>query len=176
MMQGKIGLEEHFAVNETLMDSKGFMPEDFWIELRGRLLDIHEKRLGLMDRYGIERMILSLNAPVVQAIPDVRRAVEVARIANDVLAEEVAKRPDRFSGLAALPMQDPEAASQEFTRCVKELSFRGALVNGFSQVREVNSTVYSGQCAMLEPPRSTMCATQTTSSSPPARKSFWRKK
>ena len=142
MMQGKIGLEEHFAVNETLMDSKGFMPEDFWIELRGRLLDIHEKRLGLMDRYGIERKILSLNAPAVQAIPDVRRAVEVARIANDVLAEEVAKRRDRFSGLAALPMQDPEAASQEFTRCVKELKFTGALVNGFSQVREVNSTVY----------------------------------
>jgi hypothetical protein len=84
-MEGKIGLEEHFAVNETLMDSKGFMPEDFWIELRSRLLDIHEKRLGLMDRYGIERMILSLNAPAVQAIPDVRRAIEVARIANDVL-------------------------------------------------------------------------------------------
>jgi gamma-resorcylate decarboxylase len=141
-MNGKIGLEEHFAVDGTVMDSKGFIPEESWTELRYRLLDIHRKRLELMDRYGIERMILSLNAPAVQAIPDVNRAIEVARIANDVLAEEVAKRSDRFSGLAALPMQDPEAAAQELTRCIKELRFVGALVNGFSQVREVNSTVY----------------------------------
>jgi gamma-resorcylate decarboxylase len=141
-VDGKIGLEEHFAVEGTLMDSKGFIPEDAWTELRSRLLDIHGKRLQLMDRYGIERMILSLNAPAVQAIPDAKRAIEVARIANDVLAEEVAKKTDRFSALAALPMQDPEAASQELTRCINELQFVGALVNGFSQVREVNSTVY----------------------------------
>src|SRR4029079_10215283 len=101
-MQGKIGLEEHFAVTETVMDSKGFMPEDFWIELRGRLLDIHDKRLRLMDKHGMERMILSLNAPTVQAIPDVKRAIELARMANDALADEVAKNPKRFSGFAAL--------------------------------------------------------------------------
>src|SRR4029453_15346601 len=42
--------------------------------------------------------------------------------------------PDRFVGVAALAMQDPEIATQELERCVKELGFRGALVNGFSQV------------------------------------------
>jgi gamma-resorcylate decarboxylase len=141
-MQGKIGLEEHFAVTETVMDSKGFMPDDFWTELRGRLLDIHDKRLRLMDKYGMERMILSLNAPTVQAIPDVKRAIEIARMANDALANEVVKNTKRFSGFAALPMQDPEAASRELTRCVKELKFVGAMVNGFSQVREENSTIY----------------------------------
>src|SRR6478672_1653255 len=141
-MQRKIALEEHFAVDDTLMDSAPLVQGDHWTELRSRLLDLHGRRIDLMDRHGIERMILSLNAPAVQAIPDVKRAIEVARIANDVLAEEVAKRQDRFSGLAALPMQDPEAASQELTRCVKELKFTGALVNGFSQVGEVNSTLY----------------------------------
>ena len=35
-MQGKIGLEEHFAINETLMDSAGFVPDDHWPELRSR--------------------------------------------------------------------------------------------------------------------------------------------
>ena len=70
-MQGKIGLEEHFAINETLNDSRQFMPEDFWAELRGRLLDIHEKRLSLMDKFGIQMMILSLNSPTIQGIPDV---------------------------------------------------------------------------------------------------------
>ena len=102
-------------------------------ELGPRLTDFQDKRLRLMDASGVEIMILSLNAPAVQAIPDVKRAIAVAREANDVLAAEIAKRPDRFAGFAALPMQDPDAAARELTRCVKELGFVGALVNGFSQ-------------------------------------------
>lgn len=141
-LPGKIALEEHFAIEDTLMDSAGFVPDDHWPELRSRLLDIHDKRLRLMDTHGIERMILSLNAPAVQAIPDTRRANEIARRANDVLAAEVAKRPDRFSAFAALPMQDPELATRELERCVKQLGFVGALVNGFSQVGDPNTVRY----------------------------------
>ena len=95
-----------------------------------------------MDEYGIETMLLSLNAPAVQAIPDKTRADETARKANDYLAEQVRRRPDRFQGLAALAMQDPELATRELERCVKELGFRGALVNGFSQVGDVETAVY----------------------------------
>ena len=39
-------------------------------------------------------------------------------------------------------MQDPEAAARELERCVKELGFRGALVNGFSQVGDADTAVY----------------------------------
>jgi gamma-resorcylate decarboxylase len=141
-MQGKIGLEEHFAINETLMDSAGFVPDDHWPELRSRILDIHERRLRLMDEHGMEMMILSLNAPAVQAIPEPKRAHEVAQRANDFLAEQVRRRPDRFQALAALPMQDPDLASRELERCVQDLRFKGALVNGFSQINDVNSAVY----------------------------------
>jgi len=87
-------------------------------------------------------MLLSLNAPAVQAIPDPRRANDIAQRANDFLAEQVAKRPDRFQGFAALPMQDPELAARELQRCIKDLGFKGALVNGFSQIRDPNSAVY----------------------------------
>ena len=31
-MQGKVALEEHFAIPDTLMDSAGFVPEDHWEE------------------------------------------------------------------------------------------------------------------------------------------------
>jgi predicted TIM-barrel fold metal-dependent hydrolase len=141
-MNGTIALEEHFAVAETVDESKQFMPEPLWAELRTRLLDIQEKRVALMDKYGIEMMILSLNAPAIQGIPDVKRAAEVSRIANDSLAEQIQKRPGRFAGLAALPMQDPEAAAAELTRCVKQLRFKGALVNGFSQVKTMDHAVY----------------------------------
>ena len=131
-MQGKIALEEHFAIEATLADSQVFGAH-VWGELGPRLTDFQDRRLRFMDASGVEIMILSLNAPAVQAIPDVARAIEVARVANDVLAAEMAKRPDRFEGFAALPMQDAEAAARELTRCVKELGFVGALVNGFSQ-------------------------------------------
>jgi gamma-resorcylate decarboxylase len=142
VVNGKIALEEHFAIEETLQDSAGFVPDSYWEELRSRILDIHGKRLELMDRHGIEMMLLSLNAPAVQAIPHPKRASEIAQRANDFLAEQVAKRPDRFQGFAALPMQEPDAATRELQRCIKDLGFKGALVNGFSQVHEVNSAVY----------------------------------
>jgi 2,3-dihydroxybenzoate decarboxylase len=141
-MQGKVALEEHFATQETLMDSAGYLPSHTWPELKSRLLDIQDRRLRLMDQHGIEVMILSLNAPAVQAIPDPPHANEVARRANDFLAKEIAKRPQRFQAFAALAMQDPELASRELERCVKELNFKGALVNGFSQIGDENTIAY----------------------------------
>jgi gamma-resorcylate decarboxylase len=139
-MQGKIVLEEHFAIPETLEDSHGYFPDRVWQEVKSRVMDIQDRRLREMDGNGIELMLLSLNAPAVQAISDTARAAEIARRANDYLADQVRKRPDRFQGLAALAMQDPDIAARELERCVRELGFRGALVNGFSQIGD--ATVY----------------------------------
>jgi gamma-resorcylate decarboxylase len=141
-MDGKIGLEEHFAIEETLNDSSPFVPADHWAELKHRLTDIQDRRLREMDAHGMAMMLLSLNAPAVQAIHDVDKAVAIARRANDALAEEVAKRPDRFQGLAALPLQDPDQAIEELTRCIRELGFRGALANGFSQAGAPDNVLY----------------------------------
>lgn len=141
-MKRKIALEEHFAIEETLQDSARFAPSSDWPELKARLLDIQDRRLREMDENGIELMLLSLNAPAVQAIPDSGKATDLARRANDFLAEEVRKRPTRFQGLAALPMQDPEAATRELTRCVSDLGFRGSLVNGFSQSSSTDAPIF----------------------------------
>jgi gamma-resorcylate decarboxylase len=140
-MNGKVILEEHFATQATLENTPSFAPQ-IWSRLKPQLLDIEKLRLPEMDRNGIEWMILSLNAPAVQGIWDVKRAIAVAREANDHLATEVAKHPDRFAGVAALPMQDPEEAAKELRRCVRELGLKGALVNGFSQAGEENTAVY----------------------------------
>ena len=141
-MQGKIGLEEHFAIEDTLGDSRGFVPDAIWNDLRTRLLDFQDKRIAEMDRHGVETMILSLNAPAVQKIDNVQKATEIARRANDLLANEMAKKPKRFAGFAALAMQDPELAARELERCVKDLGFKGALVNGYSQVGSPDNAVY----------------------------------
>ena len=140
-MQGKVTLEDHFAIEATLGDSQPFGAH-VWSELRYRLLDFQDQRLRLMDQSGVEIMIASLNAPAIQGIPDVKQAAEAARRANDVLAAEVAKRPDRFVGVAALPMQEPELATRELERCIKDLGFQGALVNGYSQTNDPSRVLH----------------------------------
>src|ERR1051325_5716016 len=87
-MQGKIALEEHFAIEATLADSQVFGAH-VWEELGPRLTDFQDKRLRLMDASGVEIMIALLNAPAVQAIHDVKRAVMVAR------GERSSRRRDR---------------------------------------------------------------------------------
>ena len=141
-MKGKIGLEEHFAIDETISDSAGFLDDRVWPELKENLLDFREKRIGIMDQYNIQMMILSLNAPAIQAIHEPKRAIEISLRSNDILAEEVNRLPDRFAGLAALPMQSPEVAIEELERCVKDLGFIGILVNGFSQIGDPESAIY----------------------------------
>jgi 2,3-dihydroxybenzoate decarboxylase len=131
-MSGRIALEEHFAIPETLGDSEQYAVAGEWTRLRARLLDLHDMRLSEMDAHGIQLAVLSLNAPGVQGIPEASRAIDVARRANDALADAVAKQPNRLAGFAALPLQDPDAAIRELDRAVRILGFKGALVNGFS--------------------------------------------
>lgn len=142
-MDGLIAFEEHWAIEETLgAFGEAADPEGRWRETRRRLLDVHDLRLAEMDRHGIEMTILSLNSPAVQGVFDVADAIEMARRANDRLAEEIARRPDRFAGFAALPMQDVDAATAELTRCVRDLGFKGAMVNGFTQKEVPASAIY----------------------------------
>lgn len=142
MMNNKIGLEEHFALEGTLGDSRNFVGADIWTDLCARLLDVQDIRLREMDANGIELMILSLNCPAIQAITDTPMAVETAQRTNDFLAAQIAQNPRRFRGFAALPMQDPDLAARELERCVKDLGFVGALVNGYSQVNSTANAVY----------------------------------
>ena len=142
-MDGKIAFEEHWAFADTLGSTgiaAGIGPQRR--DLDRRLTDIHDIRLAEMDRNGVELTILSLNSPAIQGILDTTEAIETARRGNDLLASEIARRPDRFAGFAALPMQDPDAAIVELTRCVRELGFKGAMVNGFTQKDVPDSAVY----------------------------------
>ncbi len=142
-MQGKISIEEHFSYQKPDADiTRRLQHAESWAETARRLVDIHDLRINDMDENGIEYAVLSIDSPSVQAILDVKDAIESARKYNDFLAEQVAKRPDRFGGFAALPMQDPDAAAEELTRCVKELGFPGALVNGFTQKEVSDSVIY----------------------------------
>jgi 2,3-dihydroxybenzoate decarboxylase len=129
----KIALEEHFlcpGFEDYWKTTVGDVDPQIYGQIVASLSDFGERRLEAMDRAGIERSVLSLAGPGVQIERDPATAVRRAREANDFLAREVAKRPARYSGFAHLAMQDAKAAADELERCMCELGFPGAMING----------------------------------------------
>lgn len=88
-----------------------------------------EVRLAEMDRMGIDIQAISV-APVGYFYwTDPELGLDLARMQNDNIAKIVADHPDRFVGMATVPMQDVRAAINELKRCVRELDFRGVEIN-----------------------------------------------
>lgn len=94
------------------------------------IADIGERRLRFMDEAGVTMQVLSYGAGNPQNVTDTALAVGLCREANNLLASLIAKHPDRFAGFALLPVADPVAAADELERCVRELGFKGAMLNG----------------------------------------------
>ncbi|HEX6369256.1 MAG TPA: amidohydrolase family protein [Longimicrobium sp.] len=95
-----------------------------------RALEDSDQRIATMDEAGIDIFVLSQTSPGVQAEKDAGVAVKRAREANDYLQGLIREHPDRYRGFAHLAMQDVRAACDELKRCVEELGFLGAMVNG----------------------------------------------
>jgi aminocarboxymuconate-semialdehyde decarboxylase len=55
-------------------------------------------------------------------------ALDLSRRLNDHIAEVVRANPTRFTGLATIPLQDPDLAARELERCVRDLGLRGAQI------------------------------------------------
>lgn len=96
----------------------------------GRVSDLGKQRLADMDEGSIAMQILSLAGPVNSMYLDPEEAIRFAREINDGLKKAVDANPKRFVALAELPTHVPDAAIRELRRCVKELSFVGAMVSG----------------------------------------------
>ena len=140
-----IALEEHYAWDPASADNV----VGTWLRSNNevayqRLYDRGPLRLEQMDAAGIDFQILSLFDPGVQAETDVARAIDLARRANDDLAEAVRGNPGRFGGFATLATQDPDAAAVELERAVTELGLLGALINGHCQGRYLDDPAYEG--------------------------------
>ncbi|MFP5248132.1 MAG: amidohydrolase family protein [Thermoanaerobaculia bacterium] len=95
-----------------------------------RKLEDSDERIAAMDAAGIDLFVLSQTSPGVQAEKDSAVAVQRARAANDYMKALVDEHPDRYRAFAHLAMQDVTAAADELQRCVNDLGFLGALING----------------------------------------------
>jgi predicted TIM-barrel fold metal-dependent hydrolase len=105
--------------------------------VRARLSDVGAERVRLMDAAGVDVQVLSHVQPGVQTLADEQAelAVAVSREVNDWLAAAVAAHPARFAGFAMLPTQSPADAAEELERSVRDLGFKGALINGHTNGR-----------------------------------------
>jgi 5-carboxyvanillate decarboxylase len=92
------------------------------------LLDLEKVRLHDMDQNGVDMQILSLTAPGVQMF-DADTASELATVANDRLAEVIARHPTRFAGLATFAPHAPKRAAREMERAITKLKLNGFIVN-----------------------------------------------
>jgi aminocarboxymuconate-semialdehyde decarboxylase len=82
-----------------------------------------------MDKFEPIRQILTLAWPKLEEIAGPDKAPELARRANDEMAELVSKYPDRFvSAIAILPMNNMDETLKEADRAIKDLTFRGVYI------------------------------------------------
>jgi aminocarboxymuconate-semialdehyde decarboxylase len=110
----------------------------------GPHIDIDERLKG-MDKAGIDMHVLTLTTPSVEReTPETGK--KLAMLANEGYKEIIEKHPERFTALAALPLQDPIAAADELERAITELGLRGGTlmsnINGRSLDIEDLSPVY----------------------------------
>ena len=105
------------------------------------LLDIEGERLRDMDANGVDMQVLSLTAPGVQMF-DADTATELARVANDRLAEVIARHPRRFAGLASFAPHSPQRAVREMERAVRELGLNGFIVNSHTNNEYLDDPKY----------------------------------
>jgi aminocarboxymuconate-semialdehyde decarboxylase len=88
-----------------------------------QFVDLDLRRAG-MDRQGVDVHALSLTAPMVYwASPGLGLALSQAY--NDAAAAAHSRHPERFVGLAMLPMQAPGLALAELERCARLPGMRG---------------------------------------------------
>jgi aminocarboxymuconate-semialdehyde decarboxylase len=108
-------------------------PGDYNIVVRGHR-DI-AYRAEVLEKAGVDKQILSFTTPGTH-VESPERAVELSRLVNDSLAKIMTERGGRFSAMATLPLNDPEASVIELERAIDELGFKGVMlhsnVNGIS--------------------------------------------
>jgi hypothetical protein len=106
-----------------------------------QLQDVGAKRIAEMDAAGIDVQVLSLNAPGVEQA-DAAEQIAISRESNDFLADAVKRNPKRFAGFASLPIAAPEKAAEELERTVRQLGFKGALINGHTRGRYMDDKFF----------------------------------
>jgi uncharacterized protein len=85
-----------------------------------------DERLRVIEPFDDYRQIISLAAPAIESLGEPPEAADLARLANDEMAELVRSRPDTFAGfVAGVPLNDVDASVAELDRAIGDLGALG---------------------------------------------------
>jgi aminocarboxymuconate-semialdehyde decarboxylase len=103
-----------------------------------------KRRIEEMDDDNVSMQVLSTVPVMFSYWAKPADALDLSRRLNDHIAEVVRAHPKRFTGLATIPMQDPDLAAQELERCIRQLGLRGAQIG-----THVDANPHSGRIDTL---------------------------
>jgi 5-carboxyvanillate decarboxylase len=109
--------------------------------MMSQLCDMGKGRLAAMDRHGIDTQVISLVSPGVQVF-DASAGASLAREYNNRLAAAAEEHPKRFAGLACIAPQNPKDAADELERAVRELGFKGCVINSHTKGEYLDDKKY----------------------------------
>jgi len=88
-----------------------------------------DQRFRIMDQFGDYSQVICLPSPPIEVFGPPPLSTDLARLANDGMAELVLKHPNRFPAfIASLPMNDPSGLLDEARRAIEELGAVGVQV------------------------------------------------
>jgi aminocarboxymuconate-semialdehyde decarboxylase len=86
-----------------------------------------DQRMRDMDAAGVDVHVLSATPQTYLYGQEAAVGVAASIIQNDQMAAHIAAHPDRFMGIATLPMQAPEKAADELRRAITKKGLKGAM-------------------------------------------------
>ena len=107
-------------------------------------------RLADMDAAGIDRQVIMPPPPQCTYTIGVELAAKAARIVNEGMAAFVAQRPDRFTALGTVPLQDGAAAAEELEYAMTRLGLKGVQVLTNVAGNELSDPAYARFWAKAE--------------------------
>ncbi len=87
-----------------------------------------ERRFKDMDAAEVDVHLLSAAPQTWLYNQDAAVGIAGATIQNNEIARLVKEHPERFSGIATLPMQAPDKAAEELRRAMRKLGLHGAMM------------------------------------------------
>ena len=128
----KIALEEAFTWPNQEKEVWSPIPMVYLLN-QDKLSDIIDNRIKQMNKDNIKIQVLSVTSPGTESLKNgnISYIIKKCQSINNYIANEIKNHKNRFKVFACLPMRSPKAAAKELERCVKELGFVGALVNGY---------------------------------------------
>ena len=121
-----------------------------------------EERIAQMDAIGVDVHVLTVNTDFFRYELEAGLARTIADECNDELLGMMRAHPDRFAGLASVPLQDVPTAIDVMAHAITELGFRGITIGDhvdgvtlddprftpfWAAVEELGAVVFFHQCS-----------------------------